>query len=153
MLSPYWLQQPLSKSGNCWVKQETEKIPQLNKTIFLMSFCFYSWLCCVSVDARRLSLLVASSGYSSWQCAGFSLQRLLLWSTGSRYVSSVVGAHRLSCSTACEIFPDQGLNLCPLCWQVDSYPLHHQGSPKIVFSKEENIWRSKKDKWITFVKN
>ena len=98
-----------------------------------MSFCFYSWLCCVSVDARRLSLLVASSGYSSWQCAGFSLQRLLLWSTGSRYVSSVVGAHRLSCSTACEIFPDQGLNLCPLCWQMDSYPLHHQGSPKIVF--------------------
>ena len=87
-----------------------------------MPFCFYSWLCCVSVDARRLSLLVASSGYSSWQCAGFSLQRLLyaaahglllLWSTGSRYVSSVVGAHRLSCSTACEIFPDQGLNLCP----------------------------------------
>ena len=30
---------------------------------------------------------------------------------------------------ACEIFPDQRLNLCPLHWQVDSYPLRHQGSP------------------------
>ena len=31
------------------------------------------------------------------------------------------------------IFPDQGLNLCPLHWQVDSYPLHHQGSPSPSF--------------------
>ena len=99
-----------------------------------MLFCFYFWLCYVSAAARRLSLLVVSSGYSSWQCAGFSLQWLLLrWSTGSRYVSSGAGVHRLSCSMACEIVPDQGSNLCPLCWQMDSYPLHHQGSPKIVF--------------------
>ena len=26
------------------------------------------------------------------------------------------------------IFPTQGLNLCLLCWQVDSLPLSHQGS-------------------------
>ena len=37
--------------------------------------------------------------------------------------------HGLSCSAACGIFPDQGLNLCPLQWQVVSQPLHHQGSP------------------------
>ena len=43
---------------------------------------------------------------------------------------SVVVAHGLSCSTACGIFLDQGLNPCPLHWQVDSQPLHHQGSPK-----------------------
>ena len=35
----------------------------------------------------------------------------------------------LSCSMACGIFPDQGLNPCSLHWQVDSKPLHHQGSP------------------------
>ena len=35
-----------------------------------------------------------------------------------------------SCSTACEIFPDQVLNLCPLHQQVDSQPLDHQGSPR-----------------------
>ena len=34
--------------------------------------------------------------------------------------ASVVVAHRLSCSAACGIFPDQGSNLCALHWQVDS---------------------------------
>ena len=38
-------------------------------------------------------------------------------------------ARRLSCSAACEILLDQGLNPCPLHWQADFYPLHHQGSP------------------------
>ena len=33
---------------------------------------------------------------------------------------SVVVAHGLSCSTVCGIFPDQGLNPCPLHWQEDS---------------------------------
>ena len=35
-------------------------------------------------------------------------------------------------STACGIFLDQELNLCPLCWQIHSQPLDYQGSP-IVF--------------------
>ena len=55
---------------------------------------------------------------------------LLLWSTGSRRTGSVVVAHGPSCSVACGIFPDQGMNLCPLHWQVDSQPLSHQGSPR-----------------------
>ena len=42
---------------------------------------------------------------------------------------SVVVAHGLSCSVACGILPDQGLNPCPLHWQADSQPLCHQGSP------------------------
>ena len=42
--------------------------------------------------------------------------------------ASVVVAHRLSCSTACKIFLDQGSSPCPLHWQVDSYPLYHQRS-------------------------
>ena len=32
----------------------------------------------------------------------------------------------LRCSAACEIFLDQGLNLCLLHWQVDFYPLYYQ---------------------------
>ena len=60
---------------------------------------------------------------------------LSLRSTGSRRAGSVVVAHGLSCSTACGIFPDQGLNRCPLHWQADSQPLRHQGSPKIPFLK------------------
>ena len=42
-------------------------------------------------------------------------------------------AHGLSCSVACGVFPDQGLNLCPLHWLADSYSLHHQGSPDLFF--------------------
>ena len=47
-------------------------------------FCGFFWLCWVFVAARRLSLVAVSGGYSSLQCVGFSLQWLLLWSTGSR---------------------------------------------------------------------
>ena len=43
--------------------------------VFLV-FCLfiYFWLCWVFVAVRGLSLVVASKGYSSLQCAGFSLQ-------------------------------------------------------------------------------
>ena len=67
----------------------------------------------------------SSGGHSSSWHAGLSLSRpLLLRSTGSAVV-----AHGPSCSAACGIFPDEGLNPCPLHWQADSQPLHHQGSP------------------------
>ena len=80
----------------------------------------------------RLSLVVASRGYSSLWCTGFSLWWLLLLrSTSSRRTGSVAVAHGPNCSAACGIFPDQGSNPCPLHWQADSQPLRHQGSPKI----------------------
>ena len=40
-----------------------------------------------------------------------------------RLTDSVVGVHKVSCSTARGIFLGQGSNLCLLHWQVDSYPL------------------------------
>ena len=62
-----------------------------------------------------------------------------LYSTGS-----IVVANGLSCSTACGIFPDQGLNLCRLHWQADSQPLCHQGSPTEHFNEVQfiNYFRS-----------
>ena len=42
---------------------------------------------------------------------------------------SIAAAHEFSCLAACGILPDQGSHSCPLCWEVDSYPLDHQGSP------------------------
>ena len=44
---------------------------------------------------------------------------------------SIAVVHGLSCSVTCGIFLDQGLNLCPLYWQEDSYPLH-QESPSYI---------------------
>ena len=43
---------------------------------------------------------------------------------------SVVVVHWL-CLRACGIFPDKGVNPCPLYWQMDSYPLDHQKSPNM----------------------
>ena len=81
---------------------------------------------------RGLSLVAASGGHSSSRCTGLSLSRpLLLRSTGSRRAGSVIVAHGPSCSAACGILPDQGLNPCPLHWQADSQPLRHQGSPAL----------------------
>ena len=48
------------------------------------------------------------------------------WALGAQ--ASVV-AQALSCSMACGIFSDEGLNPCLLHWQVTSYLLCPQGSP------------------------
>ena len=111
------------------------------KIIFLVYFIYlfiYFWLRWVFLAACGLSLVAVSRGYSllpcvASHCSGFSLQWLLLLrSTGSRHAGSVVVAHRLqsagsavaahglSCFVACGTLPDQGLNPCPLHWQVDS---------------------------------
>ena len=100
-------------------------------TLFIYLF-IYLWLSWVLVSVRGLSPLVASGGHSSSRCAGLSLSRpLLLRSTGSRHAGSVIVAHGPSCSAACGILPDQGLNPHPLHWQADSQPLRHQGSSTI----------------------
>ena len=64
--------------------------PWLNveeRIFFLINYFIYLfWLHWVFVAVCRLSLVVASGGYSSLQCAGFSSRWfLLLWSTGSRH--------------------------------------------------------------------
>ena len=83
-----------------------------NYYLFIYLFIELWW---VFVSVRGLSLVAASGGQSSLRCAGLSLSwPLLLRSTGSRRAGSAVVAHGPSCSTACGIFPDQGLNLCPL---------------------------------------
>ena len=62
---------------------------------------------------------------------GFSLL-----STGSRAGALVVVVHGLSCSKACGIFLDQGLNPCLCHWQADFLPLNHQGSPRLSSFKD-----------------
>ena len=131
-----------------WIKNASQK-SELKVTttgffklinLFIL-FIFYFWLCWVFISMRGLSLIVASGGHSSSQCMGLSLWwPLLSRSTGSRHAGSVVVPHGPSCSTACGIFPDQGSNLCPLHWQADSQPLHHQGSPAAFFFKFYATW-------------
>ena len=111
------------------------------KRYFFLKF-IYLWLCWVFVSVRGLSLIAASGGHSSSRCADLSLSRpLLLRSTGSRRAGSAIVAHGPSRSAACGIFPDQGSNPCPLHWQADSQPLHHQGSPKEIFLSDSSLSR------------
>ena len=76
-----------------------------------------------------ISCCVWSTGFGS--CSTWAHW---LWLAGPRAWAPCCVTPGLSCSTACGIFPGQGSNLCPLCVQVNSYPLSHQGSPLIVVS-------------------
>ena len=65
-------------------------------------------------------------------CRSCSAWAQQLWRARSRAQATLVLAPRLSRSSACGYFPDQGPNPHPLLWQVDSYPLYHQGSPTLM---------------------
>ena len=83
-----------------------------NSLVFKKSFIYF-WLCWVFAAALGLSLVAASRGHSL-----VAVCRLLIAVTC--YRAQAVGCagsgvvHRLSCSEACGIFPDQASNLCPL---------------------------------------
>ena len=78
--------------------------------------CFYFWLCRASIAASGLSLVAASTGYSL--AAVHSLLTVMGFccravARGVR-AQQLGGVHGLSRSAAAEIYPDQGLNPCPL---------------------------------------
>ena len=107
-------------------------------------FLMYLRLHRVFVPVPGLSLVAVSRGHSSSQCQSVSLCWLFSWwSTGSWCLgfsrcstpASALVAHRLSCSEPYGIFPDQGSNLCPLHWQVDSNPMYYQRSASTLFLK------------------
>ena len=87
----------------------------------------------IVVAARVFSLVVATGVSLPWL---LSLPSAGSRCAGSRCVGLVVAAHRLGCLIPREIFPNQGSHRCPLHWQADSYPLCHQGSPRIHLSDQ-----------------
>ena len=110
----------------------------LRKT-YVMSFSknsIYLFMVVLGLHCCIPLCLVASGGYSSLRCVGFSGVVSLVRGTGRGQTvrASVVVGHKLSCSMPCGIFLDQDLSLCPLHWQVDSYPRHHHGSPVMPLS-------------------
>ena len=79
------------------------------------------WLCWVFVAVHGIPLAEASRG-----CSLVAVPRLLtvvaslVVEHGFYSAGSAVVVHRLSCPVARGIFLEQGLNLCPLHWRVDS---------------------------------
>ena len=99
------------------------------KFIFIFIFgCVGSSFLCEGFLQLRQAGATLHRGAQASHYRGLSLR-----STDSRRTGSVIVAHGPSCSTACGIFPDQGSNPCPLHWQADSQPLHHQGSLGFIF--------------------
>ena len=98
--------------------------------LYFILFYFFIWLFWVLVAMHALSLVAESGYYSLVVLCGLliSLASLAVEHglKGAKALTVVVRG--LSCPTACEIFPEEGSNLCPLHWQVDSRPLNHQRS-------------------------
>ena len=102
---------------------------RLGQDRFSLSFSFFFFLiyliylflaalglcCCVRAFSRCGEWgATLRCGARASHCGGFSCCKARALSARA----SVVVAHGLRCSVACGIFPDQGLNLCPLHWQA-----------------------------------
>ena len=126
----------------CWERWQLQRaglgaLAELQRggLVFLKVYLFMTVLglhCCTwassSCDKWELP---ASRGARASHWGDFSCEA---WAPGTWAL--VVAAHGLSCSAACGIVSEQGSSLCLLHWQVDSQPLYHQGSPRLVLSAD-----------------
>ena len=56
--------------------------------------------------------------------------------------------HGLSCSAACGIFLDQGLNPCLPHWQVNSLPLRHREPQQLIVDKSAKTFQWKEEVFL-----
>ena len=124
-------------------KQDERKSLPYQRTTSISSVFIYLWLHWVFVAAQGLfsgcgKRVTFPCGAQASNCGRFSYlgaqalgaQVSVIVVHGLQSVGSVVTVQWPSYFAACEIFPDQGSNPCPLHWQADSLPLSHQGSPR-----------------------
>ena len=106
--------------------------------LFVLKFFTYFYVWCTGSSLLHVgfSLVEASGSYSLVVVYGhlFVVTSFVVEALG--HGDSVVVALGLSCPEACGILSNQGSNRCPLHWQVDSYPLTHQGSLNHVYFNE-----------------
>ena len=131
--SVLWCVKRTSPSSGALVPTETKTRPFGLFFCFVL-FCFFLlyWVCFLY---GHFSIWDKWGLLSACRVHGFSLQwLLLLWSTGFRHmgfssfaIGSVSVLHQLSCSLACEIFPEQGLKPCLPHRQANFLPWGHQG--------------------------
>ena len=109
----------------------------LSMSFFKNSFCLFWGLRWVSIAGPGLSLIPVR-GPALVGVHGLLVVASLVAEQRSGHVGSRAQAQQLwrsglSCSEACGIYPDQGLNPCPLLWQMDSLPLIHQEDRVVCF--------------------
>ena len=93
--------------GSCYILRLGVNSLLLKKFIL-----FYFWLHGLFIAVHGFSLVVVCGLLVEMS---FLVAEHRLWSA-----ASVVVAYGLSCPETCGILPDQGSNLCPWHWQVDS---------------------------------
>ena len=79
--------------------------------------------------------MATHSSILAWRIPGTEEPSGLL-STGSQSRTRLKRLSSSSSSMACGIFLNQGSNPCLLHRQVDSLPLSHQGSPKVIIEED-----------------
>ena len=121
-------------SLNHWTTSKVPISDLLKNFVYLFFGCAGSWLLQTGFS------LAAASGSSSLaaMCGLFEVACLLqildcrVWRRQSQQqVGSVTVVHRLSCSVACGIILDQGLNLCPLHCQAEFFTTGQPGKSKL----------------------
>ena len=80
----------------------------------LSFFLFINYFGCAGFSAEWT--LFSGRNQDHLVLEAFIAEDVGLWSVGS----VIVAYDGLSCSLTYEVFQDQGSNLCPLHWQVDS---------------------------------
>ena len=118
---PAWLvfkfcQFPAYAEPFFWPHIPVSQCPHLYFFFFLINLFIFIYLFLAALGLRCCARAFSSCGSRASHCSGFSCGGAQ--ALGAR--ASVVVVHRLSCSLACGIFPDQGSNPCPLHWQADS---------------------------------
>ena len=84
---------------------------------------------CGALASHWVGLTCGAWAPGTWASVAAARQFQQLWLPDSRALTQELWVHGLSCSEACGIILDQGLNLGLLHWQVNSLPLSYQGSP------------------------
>ena len=104
--------------------------------MFVLGLCCYVWAFCSCGYQDTFPCGPWASPYGGFSCC--QAQALGAWAL-------VLVAHGLSCSTACGTSQDQGLNPCPLHWQVYSDLLYHQGIPRPCYCLRWIVGREMKE--------
>ena len=99
------------------------------KFLFIYSFSAVLSLCCsegfplavVSGGCSLVVVLLIAMAFSCCTTWALGAQALVVAARGMSSCGSTVVPSGLNCSKACGIFPDQGLKLCLLHWQADSF--------------------------------
>ena len=88
--------------------------------LFFYKFIYFIYLFLAVLGLHCSPWASHCGGFSCCRARGIGAWASVVVACGFWSAGSVVVVHGLSCSTACVIFPDQGLNPCPLHWQADS---------------------------------